>query len=78
MYQIEVQELAVPMQVPRPCYCLKWLIILFIGVSWLDLRYCALKLYCSPVVLTLGKSALVCQSLNIHQYLQTDKDYELR
>lgn len=83
MCQIEVQELSVPMWVPRKYYCLKWFIILFIGISRLDLRYCALKVYWSPVVLMPSKSvsqdtALVCQSLNIHQYLQTAKEYEVR
>lgn len=80
MYQI---ELPVLMQVSRKYYCLKWLVILFIGVSRLDLRYCALKVYWSPVVLMPGKSVsqhtpLVCQSLNTHQYLRTSKDYEVR
>lgn len=82
IYRIDVQELLVPMQVPRNYYCLKWLMILFIGVSRLDLRYCALQAYWSPVAM-LGKSVsqqtpLVCQCLNLHQYLQTAKDCELR
>lgn len=67
MYQVDIQELPVPMQVPSKYYCLKWLIILFIGVGRSDLRYCAVMGYWSPVDLRLAKSVsqhtpLVCWS----------------
>lgn len=70
------------MQVPRKYYCLKWLIILFIGVSRSDLRYCALEVYLSPA-LRLANSVSqhtpsVCRSLNMHQYLPAAEDCEVR